>query len=1012
MKTPNRYQLALFFTLLVVPMVNLLAGPMIEAVQQPEIDSSICVDTPPYNDGFGWNGTCGCLTEHTPGISLEFAEQDILLMSGRSPAACTGSNALFAYTKAEDEWKVSAELRSTHNQPHDNFPDNVTIAGDTIVATSGRFNDNQTAYPYITLFEKDAADTWTELQTIIVDSPVPEWRESVKFDGETLVFSYKLNDEYPIFVYEKSGDGFWYETARLSTTEPERTYQQYPLLRLDGNTLAALHTSNPKVIFFEKINGQWIEQSTLSLPDYSSGNVSSNYSFENGLLIVGLTSYEKQSNGAWVERPRDTRFGHLTLIPQTLLPYGDLSFDIRRLLPSNPEEPCFGCGVDLSPGITSYRLVNGNWVTVDRIYLNDMERVFQSQLVQYGQNVSFFYDNNLFVYSLDADGYFNGGEAEGRAGNNSITSNGCDYTNAPQHDGWGWNATTGTSCAPLSQSNESSMNEQTILIPDNTSGCDYSNAAQYGGWGWNPNTSTSCPPVSSVVSTNTAINPLIFDAVSSNPLVLTVTPEITGQCVDVVPFNDNWGWNGTCSCELTYNPIYEEFGSHINMRNNTLFINSDSSPQACYGSGSVLVYSLDDTGQLRREAELLPAARSRGDGFAGWVLKDHHITDDLVAPYTWQTVTVFGREGGSWTELYTKDRESGHAFFDDELITTSSAGIKRYDAGTGQLKSTFAPANLSADCRPFIKHVHNRMLVLNSSCGTELYEKQASGELEFQFSYSGEYELTRVDDNQIFFSFLTSSIDTSEDRITYTRNTNGGWTETTSVNNLTHRWNTTQWSYTYSDYFPVSNSDTVLSRNFGFDTEIAIPTPTRSGDSNPAVLFYQRAPDTGWVLTQEIPITNLPGTRSHRSEDGLFLTYSTLSNRSELEIDSLFRDSSGQWKYLFNTGLDIGWPNDVEMYQNHLFIASDEGLHHLTAPITQYTPDVVSPTETATISADPDCDYSSAYLYGGWGWNERLRESCPPLPDVGSIAPPAVGACVDSDGDGWGWDGVASCRMP
>ncbi len=79
------------------------------------------------------------------------------------------------------------------------------------------------------------------------------------------------------------------------------------------------------------------------------------------------------------------------------------------------------------------------------------------------------------------------------------------------------------------------------------------------------------------------------------------------------------------------------------------------------------------------------------------------------------------------------------------------------------------------------------------------------------------------------------------------------------------------------------------------------------------------------------------------------------------------------------------------------------------------------------------CDYTDADLYNGWGWNPVEMTSCTPLPDNGgscdftsadshmgwgwnpttqmSCEPLILtaGECVDSDGDGWGWNGVESC---
>lgn len=87
----------------------------------------------------------------------------------------------------------------------------------------------------------------------------------------------------------------------------------------------------------------------------------------------------------------------------------------------------------------------------------------------------------------------------------SIDDN-CNYSFASLHDGWGWNNETQESCAPISTS---------VSAPSKH--CDYSNAGQHGGWGWDPVSHQSCEPL----STDT-------------------------QCVDSV--GDGWGWDGFKSC--------------------------------------------------------------------------------------------------------------------------------------------------------------------------------------------------------------------------------------------------------------------------------------------------------------------------------------------------------------------------------------------------------------------------------------------------------------------------------
>ncbi len=66
-----------------------------------------------------------------------------------------------------------------------------------------------------------------------------------------------------------------------------------------------------------------------------------------------------------------------------------------------------------------------------------------------------------------------------------VDNNQCDYSNAAQFDGWGWNPVTRQSCAPLVE----------VTEPVASNDCDYSNAAAFGGWGWNPVLRESCPPI-------------------------------------------------------------------------------------------------------------------------------------------------------------------------------------------------------------------------------------------------------------------------------------------------------------------------------------------------------------------------------------------------------------------------------------------------------------------------------------------------------------------------------------
>ncbi len=92
-------------------------------------------------------------------------------------------------------------------------------------------------------------------------------------------------------------------------------------------------------------------------------------------------------------------------------------------------------------------------------------------------------------------------------------SDGCDYSSADLHDGWGWNPQTRESCPP----------QTTVEPPVVSSACDYSGATSNGGWGWNPQTRESCPPQT------------------------TVEPPVASNACDYssAASNGGWGWNAT-----------------------------------------------------------------------------------------------------------------------------------------------------------------------------------------------------------------------------------------------------------------------------------------------------------------------------------------------------------------------------------------------------------------------------------------------------------------------------------
>ena len=128
----------------------------------------------------------------------------------------------------------------------------------------------------------------------------------------------------------------------------------------------------------------------------------------------------------------------------------------------------------------------------------------------------------------------------------------CDYSNADSFNGWGWNAATRESCPPLEQSTPSN--------PDTaTDNCDYSAADQFDGWGWDPIARQSCAPLDNtpeVTDDCDYSDAASFDGWGWNPVtrqscppVEADTPPANTACID--SDGDGWGWDGTASCLVT-----------------------------------------------------------------------------------------------------------------------------------------------------------------------------------------------------------------------------------------------------------------------------------------------------------------------------------------------------------------------------------------------------------------------------------------------------------------------------
>lgn len=110
----------------------------------------------------------------------------------------------------------------------------------------------------------------------------------------------------------------------------------------------------------------------------------------------------------------------------------------------------------------------------------------------------------------------------------------CDYSDARNNFGWGWNPVSQTSCTPLDpdqvvdlflpepDSDESSREAQIDNV--RAEYCDYTNAQQHNGWGWNNVLLESCPPLMTSENPPVVVSDFLLSS-TSFPLHLHVSSD-------------------------------------------------------------------------------------------------------------------------------------------------------------------------------------------------------------------------------------------------------------------------------------------------------------------------------------------------------------------------------------------------------------------------------------------------------------------------------------------------------
>lgn len=496
----------------------------------------------------------------------------------------------------------------------------------------------------------------------------------------------------------------------------------------------------------------------------------------------------------------------------------------------------------------------------------------------------------------------------------------------------------------------------------------------------------------------------------TEPEIDSVLP-VTGlqsQCIDTPPLNDGFGWNGFCTCSVPGN--FEEFGNSLVTDGNKVVIGSSESPNSCTDSGSASIYRIEANGSIVKEGEVTSSIQQSDDAFSKWssiiALSGNYLAVGVTEDFFHRidpSVTMFNFDGAVWNEIYVKemmDNESIEFFGDELFVNDRRSSLTRLKRDDGTLIQT-----ISVECSDSdgligeYDLVEDTLAIQLRFCGNDsrgeetlLFRQASSGQYLRTSRFDSGYKLSQMPDGRkllvAFDNPVTSFIEQDD----------GTFRELQSLS----------WPPFRSGY----------RHNFEiYDGQVFLIQTTDFPDYIDTLRIFDLNSAGQWIEVQELDF--------HRESRGIIKKMMFSGNRlaivrSVTNFDSyrvmeatatvFERNDSNRWATLYEkdfTG-DFQIDDTISSFAgDNLFLSvavNDVTNVHTATGDTQNT------NENPGSGGIDQCDYTDASLYDGWGWNAATSQSCPPNEVTSAVDNPTqLPQCIDTDGDGFGWNGDATC---
>ena len=416
--------------------------------------------------------------------------------------------------------------------------------------------DSSSGFGYSVALTKDLALIGTIDGVIAKEKTLGTWTNQYHVtttDGECFTCAVLLTDQLAILRSENTVYFFPRQNRTLTQPEHQKIDLQNPArihqnsISQDGKTLAIGH-ANATVSVFENNGSQWELQQVLTPPTIDDINFGEAVAVGDNTLIVGQFIYTRIS-GQWtlqqkllradVTEPFRPQWGRAVAISGNTAIIGDTtennnsayvyirkenSWQLQQKLTASDESFFYGngiCGdacdqfgwtVALDGNIAIIgSMKTGNETGAAYLFTRNNNMWQEKQILAASDAMAF----DWFSYSISLSGQtaLIGTAVHGRenlAGVAYLYELGplveqCDYTDAYQNNGWGWDSTNEMSCEPItcdytyapqnSGWGWDSVNSLSCAPLDEPGFCDYTDAELNDGWGWNHMTKTSCQPL-------------------------------------------------------------------------------------------------------------------------------------------------------------------------------------------------------------------------------------------------------------------------------------------------------------------------------------------------------------------------------------------------------------------------------------------------------------------------------------------------------------------------------------